>query len=953
MKSKKFLLTSALISLVLVATAIPTSLIISGASNPSAPRTLTTEISPTRPGKGENVSILPDALSQFWQMDNLVGTYRDKLDEIGALTPYSDELYSWTSHLSNTESEKNIRRAIFDKYDLFRPVNNVLAWNSNIPAKGYKIIISQDKYFSTIERQYEVSGDENSIVFENPYTGVDYYWQVIATKNDDSLAYSDIFNFKTQAKPRTVKIEGVSNTRDLGGNVGLNGKKMKEGLIYRGMGLEAITTDGENEFKNQLGIKTELDLRGVGEGIENYLSLSNYYHYPSPLDYYSNSGSNMGIEWMGNGSLVASFGNAVKTLANKDNYPVYFHCAVGRDRTGWMGMCLNFLCGVDEETTFKEFALSLFSTSGALTKGHTELHSRFIRIRDYINTFSGNNLSEKMEDYLVTMAGLTHEECESVRSILLGDIDTGFVAGEVNPEPYTDLAKVTFRKYGETPIIKMVEIRSTVDRPDLGNGSWYHENDLWDFDNDVVISDMYLDYRSTDKCKVAVHYSGLNLPDGVFDVDYGTTFDLSVFARDGYTFRVYDDAFNRINSLVVTGDISINVIYSPINGYKPKSNSRIIVMAGQSNGAGVGHYQYLENSLDEAKIAEINNGYDNVLIYGYSHGDYFTDGFRKVNATRQTATAATPGTFGFEVGLADRLSKAFPDETTYILKYAHGGTSLNYDWASPTMKENISNIFPLPADYPYERGWLYSGLEESLRTAIDYISETTNTIPMVEAFMWMQGEADADLESTLDIYEESFNMLVNDFKATFEDNISYKFAVYDAAISETSLWAYPKQMNAIKKQRAEQHNDVYIETNTRLTTCFEPLGTYTDKAHYDAACYIDLGHMFADAYLSRTVKGYTLNALEIASVDKITLTMGSDYTIEPPETFFNGDPVEAKLSYFAEQHTSFSGSVYSYFKVNTDSSFTPLRVGNTELRITAFYNDEVRTILVPVEVVEA
>ena len=203
----------------------------------------------------------------------------------------------------------------------------------------------------------------DSVIFENPYTNTDYYWQVIATKNDDSLVYSDIFNFSVVSLPRTILIEGVSNTRDLGGNVGLNGKRMQEGLIYRGMGLEAITTKGENEFKNELGIKTEIDLRNVGEGTENFLNLSNYYHYPSPLDYYSNSGNVWGIEWLGDGTLVPNFGNAVKVLADKNNYPVYFHCSVGRDRTGWMGLCLNLLCGVSEEVALKEFCLSLFCTS--------------------------------------------------------------------------------------------------------------------------------------------------------------------------------------------------------------------------------------------------------------------------------------------------------------------------------------------------------------------------------------------------------------------------------------------------------------------------------------------------------------------------------------------------------------------------------------------------------------
>jgi len=947
MKNKRLIIIAVLSSLCLVATAIPASIAFSRTYSLSEPKTLSTDITPTKPGKGETVSFLPESLSKFWQMDDLVNTYVENAEEIGELTPYTNELLSWISYMGDTDFDKNMRRDIFEKYDLFRPTNNVLAWDSKINAKEYRIIISQDKTFANIEREYSVSGVENSVIFENPYTGVDYYWQVIATKNDDSLVYSDIFNFSTANLPRTLLIEGVSNTRDLGGNVGLNGKRMKQGLIYRGMGLEAISVEGENEFKNNLGIKAELDLRNVGEGTENVLGLTKYYHYPSPLEYAMNTGSVSGIEYTGSGSLVKNFGNAIKVLADKNNYPVYFHCAVGRDRTGWMGLCLNFLCGVSEEMALKEFCLSLFSTSGAYIKGNTAFYNRFINIRDYLNTFNGNNLSEKTEDYLVTIAGVTHEECESVRQILLGDIDTGFVPGKVSEESYANLAKVTFRRQGETPIIKMVEIGSTLDKPNMsGNGEWYHNNVLWDFDNDVVTEDMYLDYLSNDKFKVAIHYSGIDLPDDALDVSENYELDFSMFEKEGYKYRVYDDSYQQIESLVVTGDISINVVYTPTSGFIPKSNSRIIVMAGQSNGAGVAHYQYLSNSVDEAKIAEIEEGYDNVLITGYSHGNYM-NGFKKVYANKHTATTETPGTFGFEVSLAERLSKTFPDETTYIVKYAYGGASLNYDWISPSSSDVDVTVNHIGDK---ERGWLYTGMVECLTDTIEVLSEATNTIPMIEAFMWMQGESDACFDPATDLFLTSFDALVDDFTTTFADNLSYKFAVYDAAINENGNWKNAKQINAIKKSRVDEHN-VYIETNDRITTLFEPIGTGTDAAHYDAACYIDLGHMFADAYLSKTLPGYKFDSLEIDAPEKITMTLGEDYVIETPDVFFNGIKVSAKVSYFSQQYTGVSSSVYSYFKVNDDNSFTPTRLGETQLRITAYHHDEVRTVLVPVEVV--
>ena len=42
------------------------------------------------------------------------------------------------------------------------------------------------------------------------------------------------FTFKTDSSPRTIFLDGVSNTRDTGGYKSINGKKLKQGMIFRG-----------------------------------------------------------------------------------------------------------------------------------------------------------------------------------------------------------------------------------------------------------------------------------------------------------------------------------------------------------------------------------------------------------------------------------------------------------------------------------------------------------------------------------------------------------------------------------------------------------------------------------------------------------------------------------------------------------------------------------------------
>ena len=378
--------------------------------------------------------------------------------------------------------------------------------------------------------------------------------------------------------------------------------------------------------------------------------------------------------------------------------------------------------------------------------------------------------------------------------------------------------------------------------------------------------------------------------------------------------------------------------------FEGQPKTRIVVLAGQSNAAGVGYFDCLTQSVDAAKINEIKNGYENVLITGYSHGHYL-DGYQTVYADETTATVDKVGTFGPEIGIADRLSKAFPDETIYIVKYAYGGTSLNYDLISPSARGSIPEVAGL--NNGRGRGWQYDDMVTCLQNLISDLYMTTDTVPSIEALMWMQGESDAVFEVSKNNYLVTFNAFMNDFKSTFAHNLSSDFALYDAEINDCGYWQYSSEINTAKRSRADENN-IILDTNARLTTQYEPINNAADFAHYDAASYIDLGHMFADAYLAKTLRTYEQNTLEITSPTSISMTYGQNYTIGAPTVKFNNASVNAILSYYAEQTRSGNDTIF-YFTVN-GSTFTPTRRGTTNLRITAYYNNEVRTVVIPVTI---
>ena len=118
----------------------------------------------------------------------------------------------------------------------------------------------------------------------------DYYWRVTARgrcgkwncgsrcgcKESKRIVRSEISHFRTEDRaPRWIEIEGdVRNIRDFGGWRTEDGHRVRQGMAFRGQGLNNNSVTGEepglkrltvNDSKylsGVLGIRTDLDLRG-------------------------------------------------------------------------------------------------------------------------------------------------------------------------------------------------------------------------------------------------------------------------------------------------------------------------------------------------------------------------------------------------------------------------------------------------------------------------------------------------------------------------------------------------------------------------------------------------------------------------------------------------------------------------------------------------------------------
>lgn len=258
--------------------------------------------------------------------------------------------------------------------------------------------------------------------------------------------------------------------------------------------------------------------------------------------------------------------------------------------------------------------------------------------------------------------------------------------------------------------------------------------------------------------------------------------------------------------------------------------ARVVLLGGQSNASGCSRDEYLKKKTSPEKYAEYENGYENVYINYFASNNNLSNGFVKC----ATLQGETGGFFGPELGLAEKLSEAYPDETVFIIKYAWGATDLFNLWLSPSSRG--------------ETGDLWRAFVKYVNTSIDYL-EDKNYEVKIEGMCWMQGESDSFSTEHATNYEEHLDNFIKDVRRKFRRYASDDgIAFIDACIADNPVyWVYCDLVNESKqKVAATSPLNVLIDTNAiGLTTSEEPYDN-PDRAHYDALSEIKLGNLFAE-----------------------------------------------------------------------------------------------------------
>ena len=279
------------------------------------------------------------------------------------------------------------------------------------------------------------------------------------------------------------------------------------------------------------------------------------------------------------------------------------------------------------------------------------------------------------------------------------------------------------------------------------------------------------------------------------------------------------------------GELNEEVVDTKIEGEKV---AKVIVLSGQSNAAGATPYSYLENNVSAEKYQEYLNGYSNVkIIYSsaaLNNGNVVIKNQSDEFVDTRLGQGYIPSYFGPELGLAEYLSETYPDETFYIIKYGVGSASLN-GYFNPT--DSTKNTCLV-------------ALKEKIDLGLS-ILEGEGYTPKIVAFLWMQGESDANtIYDTYPYY---------DLQKTMVEQIRDEYSAYapergiafiDAGISNHGTWATHMIMNSLKEKYSyELRANYYVDTvGEGLVTLTEEENS--DQYHYVSTSVLKLGRLFGE-----------------------------------------------------------------------------------------------------------
>ena len=312
----------------------------------------------------------------------------------------------------------------------------------------YTILYGMKEDLSDAE---EIKTNNTKYAIKNLLVNQKYYYKVKVGSAESPLA-----NFTTGDYPRWIDARPMFNVRDAGGYMTDSGKRIKQGLVFRGgeitdkvgwkSGMQytgdvggrytdsngrmqdghitSQTNASKKAFRETMNMVggLEIDLRS-GSETNGYTKCG--FAENNDISYKLLAISSYANGMNNNKSLIKQVFDA---FANVDTTPVYYHCYGGADRTGTIGFLLGALLGMSYTDLVIDFELTSYSSNPSRNYRSHLRNGPYNDWPNLVNTLkntygysSTKTIKQATEEYLKNQCSVSQSTINAIRAKMLED----------------------------------------------------------------------------------------------------------------------------------------------------------------------------------------------------------------------------------------------------------------------------------------------------------------------------------------------------------------------------------------------------------------------------------------------------------------------------------------------------------------------------------------------------
>jgi len=276
---------------------------------------------------------------------------------------------------------------------------------------------------------------------------------IAVVKNDsDSVEKRKYFRIKVGGvysdvvTNRFFEMDSVQNFRDVGGYITNDNRRVRWGKVFRSGSFFRMTKHDSLEI-NSLGIKTVIDLRSedvVKKNQERYTSVNNIRIPIAYNGYGSISQKVMAGQFLRGDAIIytqdtyrdmvnnfaSQYADFFDYLCDEKNYPIVFHCYLGKDQTGLATFFLLRALDVPMDIIEDDYMASdmvidrtkLVKNADSLSESRQEAFTMLSRTDLAYLKYGISCIRDKsgsVEDYMLKELNLTPEKRKKLQDILL------------------------------------------------------------------------------------------------------------------------------------------------------------------------------------------------------------------------------------------------------------------------------------------------------------------------------------------------------------------------------------------------------------------------------------------------------------------------------------------------------------------------------------------------------